>query len=126
MSTPTLGELIDSYYLQRADRLELERKAKKMKEREAELEQQIMGALHNVNLKSGRGNVATATITVKTVPTVVDWDQVYGFVKEQDDFSLLNRRITVETWKEYKDSGVLVPGTEAFDKFDLSLTKATR
>lgn len=68
---------------------------------------------------TGHGNVS---ITENTVPNVVDWDQVYEFIKDNDAFYLLQRRMSASAFNDLLTSGTQVPGTELFTKRDISLT----
>ena len=119
-----LGELIDSLYEQRASRLTLEKEAEALKKEEALTRDKIQALLKSVGLTSGRGSKATASITTKETVTVTDWDALYAFIKKEDMPGLLHRRITAALWKELRDSGVDVPGTEPMIVTDISLTKA--
>ena len=119
-----LGELIDSLYEQRASRLALEKEAEALKKEEALTRDEIQELLKSVGLTSGRGSKATASITTKETVTVTDWDALYAFIKKEDMPGLLHRRITAALWKELRDSGVDVPGTEPMIVTDISLTKA--
>jgi hypothetical protein len=125
MSEP-LGQIIDRLYTARAHRLEVEAEVKQLKKQEAELKAEIMAKLAEAQLNSGRGEVATASITHSTVPNITDWDAVYGFIMENQMFELLHRRITTALWGALEEEGRHVPGTEAVVVTDLSLTKATR
>jgi len=122
----TIGEKIDKLYAKRAERLALEKTVEAMKAEEAVLREEIIHALHDVGLASARGGAATATIKKSISPIVADWDQVYTYIKENNRFDLLHQRITVQAWKDLLNDGILIPGTESFNKEDLSLTKATR
>lgn len=54
-------------------------------------------------------------------PTVTDWDAVYAYIKENDLFALLQRRVTATLWKEILDSGEQVPGIDSFWKKDVNI-----
>ena len=119
-----LGELIDSLYKQRASRLALEKQVEEMKQDEAATRELIQEQLKSVGLNSGRGSLATASIITKEGVTVTDWDALHAFIKKEDMMGLLHRRITIGLWKELRDSGVEVPGTESLILTDISLTKS--
>jgi hypothetical protein len=119
-----IGEVIDSLYEQRTLRLDLERQVADMKKTENELKQQIISRLDELQLASGRGAGATATITHKTTANVTDWPALYQYIKDNNMFELLHRRLTTTLWAAIEDTGEHVPGTEPFVVVDLSLTKA--
>ena len=124
MSENKLGSLIDSLYEKRAKRLALEKEAAIIKREEAELSGIIGGKLAELELDSARGAKATFTPTKSIVTTVVEWENVYDFIIKDNAFDLLQKRISSTAWGDYLDSGLLVPGTEPFEKISYSLTKA--
>lgn len=121
-----LGQLIDSYYEARQERLDKERFIKELKEKEQNLKFEIMDVLRDSGLKKATGAVATASIRSTTVPAVDDWDQVYAYITQNDRFDLLHKRISTTAWRELHDDGIEVPGITALEDEDLSLTKASR
>lgn len=132
LSTPVpttpkpIGEVIDSLYAARTARLELENQVKDMKKTETELKQQIISRLDELQLASGRGAKATATVTHSTTANVTDWPALYQYIKDNNMFELLHRRLTTTLWSALEADGQHVPGTEPFVVVDLSLTKAAQ
>jgi hypothetical protein len=126
MNSAPLGEVIDSLYTARAARLELEQQVKDMKKVETEMKQQIIARLDELQLASGRGAAATATITHSTTANVTDWPALYQYIKDNNMFELLHRRLTTTLWSALEADGQHVPGTEPFVVVDLSLTKAAQ
>jgi hypothetical protein len=121
-----IGPTIDSLYALRQRRLELERKTKAMKEQEVALRERIVEMLYGLGLTSARGGVATASVTVKEVPVVEDWDAFYQHVKQTDGWDLFQNRISVTGWRARVEEGVVVPGISVVEDVDISLTKASR
>jgi len=121
-----IGEVIDSLYTLRSQRLELENQVKDMKKTETEIKQSIIARLDELQLASGRGAAATATITHSTTANVTDWPALYTYIKDNNMFELLHRRLTTTLWAAIEADGTHVPGTEPFVVVDLSLTKATK
>jgi len=121
-----LGQIIDAYYQKRQDRLDLERSIKDLKEEEQNLKFSIMDMLRETGLKKATGEVATASLRSVMVPIVEDWDNVYKYITQNDRFDLLHKRISTTAWRELHESGVEVPGINAAEDEDLSLTKASR
>jgi len=122
----SIGNLIDSLYNLRASRLELDNQVKELKSQEAKLKEEIIEALKQQGLASGRGAAATATITYSEEPKVTDWGAVYGYIANNDMFELLHRRISTTLWRALEADGNTVPGIESMAVTDLSLTKAQR
>jgi hypothetical protein len=121
-----LGSLIDEYYSKREARLAAERGIKDLKEAETALKFSIMDLLRDSGLKKATGEVATASIRTNLVPYVEDWDLIHSYIKDNDRFDLLQKRLSVTAWRDLHETGVNVPGTTAVEDEDLSLTKASR
>jgi len=122
----TLGEAIDLLYTTRAARLTLARELKDMTTTEKEAKFTVLKLLEEAGLQKASGEIATAGILVDDVPFIKDWNEVYAFIREQNRFDLLQKRIGVVAWRDMYKEGILVPGTEAVIDTDLSLTKSTR
>jgi len=124
--TTDLGPAIDALYNLRELRLELERKAKGLKEQEQEARNAILDCLEQSGLNKASGQVATAGKRISVIPLVTDWDQVFGYIKDHDRFDLVQKRISVLAWRETHDNGETIPGTEPVEEYDITLTKASR
>lgn len=55
---------------------------------------------------------ASVSINEDTVPEVTDWDQLYQYVTETQDFSLIQRRVSSTAYKEILKLGEGVPGLQ--------------
>ena len=126
LSTTDLGSAIDALYNLREMRLGYERKAKELKTQETEARNAILATLEASGLQKASGHVATCGVKVSTIPIVTDWDQVFTYIKDHDRFDLVQKRISVLAWRETYDNEGLIPGTEAVEDIDISLTKASR
>ena len=126
MSEMTLGEAIDALYEARASRLVAARAVKELQVIEAKAKLDVLKLLQESGLEKASGKLATASILTDDVPFIKDWDEIYAYIKENDRFDLIQKRIGVVAWRELYHDGILVPGTEAAVETDLSLTKSTR
>lgn len=124
--TKTLGEAIDELYQARAARLAKAKEVKELQAEESVVKATVLQLLKETGLEKASGKLATAGIIKEDVPYIKDWDALYGYIKENDRFDLLQRRIGVVSWRELFKDNILVPGTEAAVDTDLSLTKSTR
>ncbi len=122
----TLGEAIDTLYQARVARLAMARDIKELQAKESAAKAEVFQLLKEAGLEKASGKLATAGITKDDIPIIADWDKVHAYIKENDRFDLLQRRIGVVAWRDLFKDGILVPGTEAAVDFDLSLTKSTR
>ena len=126
MEANELGAAIDRLYSNREQRLSLERTIKDLKSDELALRQEILACLEESGLSKASGGLATAGRKITTIPIVTDWDSVYGYIKDHDRFDLVQKRISVLAWRDLHNDGVNVPGTEAVEDIDITLTKASR
>lgn len=122
----TLGESIDKLYEARAARLAKAQEVKELQAAESAAKAEVLKLLTESGLEKASGKLATAGITSDDVPYIQDWDKVYEYIKINDRFDLLQRRIGVVAWRDLFKDGVLVPGTEAGVDTDISLTKSKR
>jgi hypothetical protein len=126
MSSKTVGEIIDEIYTVRALRLNLEKEIATLKKRESDLSKFVGDELIEMGSTAMRGNIANFSYKVNVIPKTEDWNRVYEFVKKEDAFGLLGRSISVPVWREYKEHGLLVPGTAPIEMVKYSITKASR
>ena len=122
----TLGATIDALYSLRQMRIEMARKVDEMKGQEAAMKREIMEVLDETGLGKATGAVATCGIMTSVVPVIEDWDTIYAWIRENDRFDLLQKRISVTAWREMALDGTVVPGTAVDEARDISLTKAHR
>jgi hypothetical protein len=56
--------------------------------------------------------------------TVVDWSQVHEFIRSQNAFYLLQRRINSAAWRELAaERGEPIPGTTVFKRRTIALRR---
>jgi len=122
----SLGTAIDLLYDKRAGRLHLEKDIKRLKSEELALRIYIKQLLDKASLEGGKGQTASASIVHQTEPTAKDWPAIYAFIRENDAFDMLQRRLSSTAVKDRWESGIIVPGVEKFDTWDLSVTKSSR
>lgn len=122
----SIGSMIDGLYDLRAQRLAIEKQVEELKASETQMREAIISTLKESGLEGAKGEVATASIQYKIKPNVTDWDAVYAYIREQDMFALLQKRLTTTLWAALQEDGITVPGTEPVPVVDLSLTRSKR
>ena len=122
----TLGEVIDSLYTVRAERLALSKQVDILKHQESVVREELLNMLNITGLKKASGELATASMKTSIQPMTTDWSSIHAYIREQDRFDLLQKRLATLAWRELYKSGTLVPGTEPFEETDISLTKSSR
>lgn len=124
--TLTLGQAIDNLYAARAARLAKAKEVKDLQVLETIAKAQVLQMLNAIGLAKASGMTATASITTEDIPFIKDWEAVHEYIKINDRFDLLQKRIGVVAWRDLFKDGILVPGTEPAVDTDISLTKSTR
>ena len=79
---------------------------------------------------------AAGTITVKNdygtfgrvetvMPVSKDWEEIYDYVRENDAFHLLSRKILAKTYRELLAAGEIIPGVGSYTNVTISVRKPT-
>lgn len=105
-----LGEVVDLYARVRDLRLELEKEISPIRKRESELREHLINNIDRSKSKGAVGKRYRAVINEKTKPSVEDWQKVYEFIKENNSFNILQRRLNDQAISELWEEGVEVPG----------------
>ena len=126
IETLNLGEAIDKLYELRAKRLDAEKAIKAMKSDELALRVTIKRLLDAASLEGGRGQIASTSVNYSIEPAAKDWPAICNFIRENDAFDILQRRLSATAVKDRWESGIIIPGIEKFDTWDLSLTKRSK
>jgi len=126
MSSPTIGQMLDQLAKQRKIKADLDAKVKDVEGEINNLKLEILNALQTAGMSKASSKTLTVTVKQDVVPNVTDWDAFYAFIKKNNYFHLLQRRVSTAAWKELHEQLSAkkkeVPGTEAFVKVDLSVT----
>ena len=122
----TLGQAIDKLYEARAARLAKAAEVKELQAAESVAKANVLKLLRDTGLEKASGKVATASITTEDIPFIKDWDKIHEYIRVNNRFDLLQRRIGVVAWRDLFNDGILIPGTEAGVDTDISLTKSKR
>lgn len=118
-----LGELVTNLRELRTQRTAINSQAKEMGREIEELEGQLLVHLDEIGVDSVKVGANRVTATVKTLPRVTDWDAVYKYIRDNNAFFLLQRRITTTSYAETIKTGEVIPGTEVYEQRVISLTK---
>ena len=120
----TVGGLIDELFLIREQRRKLAETDKDLREQYSELEVRLIAALDLQETTQARGRSATATLNEEELATVIDWDQVHEYIRNQNAFFLLQRRINSAAWREAAaERGEPIPGTTVFKRRTIALRR---
>jgi hypothetical protein len=68
------------------------------------------------------GKLARAEVKRELFPQATDWARFYEYVKKNDAFHLLHKRLSIDAYREVRDSGAIIPGLVDFVKMDIKVT----
>ena len=117
-----LGKLIDELETRRRHRMLCEKTVESCKKLEDEQKQLVLQALVTAGLEGARGSTAQVTRVVSPIPTVVDWDKFYGYIKKNNAFDLLHRRVTTTAVIERWEAGKTIPGVDRENRLTLHVS----
>jgi hypothetical protein len=121
MSKINLGDLIEQAHQLREVIRGDERKINALKEDFKELSSQIIVQMDEQGAKRIGGLSANVSISEQDVPTVKDWDAVYDYIKNENAFYLLQKRMSAAAFRELLNLGHEVPGVEIYKDRKLNL-----
>lgn len=119
-----LGEMIDAVHALRAKRIEMQKQVDEVKADEERMKREIIALLKDAAVEGATGGEANARITKRVVPTVKDWSKLYQYVRDNDAWDMLDKRCNAAAFRARLDDGVEVPGVEAYEVEDLSITRS--
>lgn len=98
-----------------------------LKENLKTIEAQMLKHLNDSGLESARTDVGTFYRQESLKPAASDWQAFYGWIKEEDAFDALERRIKATFIKEYMEDndGALPPGVSVHREYDVRVRKSS-
>ena len=105
-----LRTLIDNWQNLDDERLAANRAAKEITTKAEQAKHILLNALEENNLTGAGGSHCLVQVSTKIVPTVGDWDKLYGYITEHDAWDLLQRRIGVRACSQRWEDDVTIPG----------------
>lgn len=82
------------------------------KARQEKIEGILLGRFESEGIESCRTGAGTAYKAIKTMANVADWDSALGFIKEEEAWEFLERRISKTAVEQYMEAneGKVPPG----------------
>jgi hypothetical protein len=118
--------MIDTLYATRQKRLDVTKEVDALKVEEAQMRERILEMLDEQGMAKASGYMATCGIKKSIEPVTTDWEQIHEFIRIENRFDLIQKRLSAPAWRDLFNTGILVPGTDSVEVRDLSLTKSTR
>lgn len=117
------AQLADSYVETRNRRLAAQRQVDEIEKEEKKMKAQLIAAFKEHNFRAIGGARCTITHRIKNTATATDWEQVHTFIKENDAWDLMQRRLTQKAVELRWEDGIHIPGISAFPVDDLSISE---
>lgn len=123
MDASELAGIADQYYTAREERLAADRTAAKLKEKESELKAAILAAMGTNNMSAVGGALCVLNRKEKIKPVAMDWKEVFKYMKENDAFDLVQKRLTEGAVNVRWEDGIDIPGIGSITLYDLTVSK---
>lgn len=119
----SIGLCADLYHDTRTLRLAIEKVAESVAAREKEIKDHIINNLSKSDDTGAAGKRYRAQIVTKTTPAAADWQKIHEFIRDNDRFDLLQKRLSDKAVQDMWEAGEEVPGVERFNSVSVSITK---
>lgn len=128
--TTTVDDVIAGYLKLRnkkeAIEAETKDKVKDIKEKMAKLEAWLKAKADTDGVTSFKTGSGTAFLTTTDFATVADWDAVLDYIRENEAFDMLEKRVSKNAVRGYIEANKAVPpGVNYGTKLDVNVRKPT-
>lgn len=126
MDLAEMGVLADRLEHARAQRLAADKIAASLKSDEYTLLHQLISEMEENNLSSVGGKSCIVKRTVKHRAIANDWSLIQAYIRENDAFDLLHRRITDSAVLLRREDGIEIPGISLMEYSNITYSKAPK
>jgi len=119
----SIGLCADLYQETRELRLAMQKETEAVEAREKEIKAYIIDNLSKSDDTGAAGKHHRAQIVMKTAAKIADWGVFCSFIRKNDRFDLLQKRVSEAPIKELWEERDNVPGIEKVNVPDISITK---
>jgi len=129
MAQFTVDEAVQKYMKLRAKKSELEGTVKEqvadLKEQMSMIEAWIKQQADTLGVTSFKTEHGTAYVTKTDFANVADWDAILDYIKANDAYHLLERRVNKAAVREIiDDTGDIIPGVNFASKLGVNIRKS--
>lgn len=117
-----LGELIDHRAGLKRARAEAQAIVDGIDDEAKEIERQIIALMRESNLGVAAGSIAKVVLKEDLQPNAKDWDKVYEYIRTNNAFYLLQKRLAAGPLREMHNAGQTIDGVELVPVRSISLT----
>lgn len=130
MSGPNVEQVVSAYIKLRNSKAAVEEAAKQevdaIKAKMSKLESWLLAQANEQNVTSFKTKSGTAFVTTVDYASVADWDAVLSFIKDNQAFDMLERRVSKTAVRGYIESMGKVPsGVNYGTKIEVNVRKPT-
>lgn len=119
----TTAEIVKKMVDIRDERRKISARDKELIDEFRPLEMELIVRLDEQGMEKASTKDGTASINETVLPQVVDWDEFYEWIKENDAFYMLQKRPAAAAFREHLDSGEEIAGVVAYTKREIGLRK---
>ena len=123
MEIKELSAKVDQYVSSREARLALQREVDTLAETEKLLKDELIATLEKSGVNAVGGTTHIVKLSIKDKPTASDWVKVYAYIKKNNAFDLLQRRLNESAVEARWEEGKKIPGVTTFPVATLSISK---
>jgi hypothetical protein len=107
-----INQLIEKRAENKYEMDQLNAQLKELRETQNHLDVLLLKKMGAEGLSRTANTQASVSINEDTVPDVTDWEELYQYVTDTKDFSLIQRRVSSTAYKELLKLGEAVPGLQ--------------
>lgn len=98
---------------------------KLLKDKQEQIEQLLLTHMRETGVESFSTGAGTAYRTESLIPQGSDWSAFYAWVKENDAFDFIFKRIKADAVRDYMDQheGQVPPGVSVYGKFGVTIRR---
>ena len=128
MTTPNIGDVIRTYMKLREQKSTIEAEVKErvseLKAKMEKLEAYLKTQMDAQGLTSFKSDFGTAFLTTTDYANVADWDAVLGFIRDNEAFDMLEKRVSKVAVRGYiEQTKAVPPGITYGTKLEVNIRK---
>lgn len=128
MSTPNIGDVIRTYMKLRDQKAAIEAETKErvadLKAKMEKLEAYLKAQMDAQGLTSFKSDYGTAFLTTTDYANVTDWDAVIRFIRDNEAYDMLEKRVSKIAVRGYIEANKAVPpGITYGTKLEVNIRK---
>jgi hypothetical protein len=123
MDLADVSSLADLYRHVRNQRLEADRLAADLRAEETKLHDTIVNYLLQEGATAVGGKHIVLNLKSDIRFIAEDWNKIYAYMKENDAFDVMEKRLLQTGLKARLDDGIIVPGVGKMNKFKLTISE---